>query len=82
MASAGTGPRRGALEPALAGLGETGQEAAVIAAIEAGATTTAALEGELGPEATRTGLALLQRRGRVAGGPNGWRVLPEGSSSR
>lgn len=83
MASAGTGPKRGGgLEPALAGLSMTAQENAVVAAIEGGATTTAALEQELGVEATRTGLALLQKRGRVAAGGGGWRVLPEGSSSR
>lgn len=83
MSAAGTGPRRGGgLEPALAGLRETEQERAVVAAIEGGATTTAALEQALGEEATRTGLTLLQKRGKVTAGGGGWRVLPEGSSTR
>ena len=83
MGAAGTGPRRhGGMEPALAGLPETAQERAVVAAIESGSTTTAALEQELGAEVTRTGLALLQRRGKVAPGAGGWRVLPDGSSTR
>ena len=60
----------------------TEQESAVVAAIEAGATTTPELEKELGDEVTRTGLVLLQRRGRVAVSDGTWRVLPEGSSSR
>lgn len=58
------------------------QERAVVAAIESGATTTPELEKELGEEATRTGLVLLQRRGRVAVSGGTWRVLPEGHSPR
>ena len=79
---AGTGPRRGGVEPPLAGVEETTQEQAVLAAIEGGADTTEALEASVGKDVASVGVAMLRRRGRLTGrgeaGIAHYRIVPKG----
>jgi len=81
MGGIGTGPRRGGITPALAGVEETEQEKAVAAAVEGGADTTEKLHEAVGADVAKVGVALLQRRGRITGrgeaGIGHYRIIPK-----